>query len=126
MTTRTTIIGHFRCGGGRGGGGQRLAATAASNKSVDGRMTACDDESGQWTKTQQPTNEEISKGGWWWWWQWQHSDDCMKWLGDVGRGMNCDEHMADHWRKIIEVRSLEISGVVIDKDAPRLFELGPV
>jgi hypothetical protein len=48
----------------------------------------------------------------------------MKWLGDVGRGMDCDEHMADYRRKIIEVRSLELSGLVIDKDAPSLFELG--
>ncbi len=48
----------------------------------------------------------------------------MKWLGDVGRGMNCDKHMADYRRKIIEVRSLELLGVVIDKDAPPLFELG--
>ncbi len=101
-----------------------MAAKAASNKSIDGCMMACDDESGWRTTTQQPTNEGSSKGGWWWWWwQWQHSN-CMKWLGDVGRGVYWDEHMADYRRKIVEVRSLTISGVVIDKDAPPLFELG--
>jgi hypothetical protein len=30
---------------------------AASNESVDGRMTACDDEIGRRTTTQQPANE---------------------------------------------------------------------
>ncbi len=117
-------MGRFRCGGGRGGGGWRLAVTAAGNKSVDGHMAAFDDESGRRTTTQQPTNKGSSEGGWWWWWQWRHSADCMKWLGDEGRGMNCDEHMADYRRKIIEVRSLEMSGVVIDKDALPLFKLG--
>ena len=34
-----------------------LSAKAAGNESVDGRMTACDDKIGQWTTTQQPTNE---------------------------------------------------------------------
>ena len=48
----------------------------------------------------------------------------MKWLGNVGRGMNWDEHMDDYGKKIIEVRSLELSGLVIDKDAPPLFEPG--
>ena len=48
----------------------------------------------------------------------------MKWLEDVSRGMNWDKHMADYRRKIVEVRSLEILGVVIDNDAPPLFELG--
>ena len=49
----------------------------------------------------------------------------MKWLrDDVGRGMNWDEHMDDYGKKIVEVRSLELSGLVIDKDAPPLFELG--
>ncbi len=44
------------CGsGGRGGGGQRLAAKMAGNKSVDSRMTACNDESRRRTTTQQPT-----------------------------------------------------------------------
>ena len=47
----------------------------------------------------------------------------MKWLGDVGRGMNWDKLMDDYRKKIVEVRSLESSGVVIDKDAPSLFEL---
>jgi hypothetical protein len=66
--------GEFDHGGGGGGcGGQtaaavaavaaveavedNLSAKAASNKSVDGRMTACDDEIGRRTTTQQPTNE---------------------------------------------------------------------
>jgi hypothetical protein len=31
----------------------------------------------------------------------------MKWLGDLGRGMNWDEHMDDYGKKIVEVRSLE-------------------
>ena len=51
---------------------------------------------------------------------------CVKWLRDVGRGMNWDEHMDDYRKKIVEVRSLELSGLVIDKDAPPLFELGSV
>jgi hypothetical protein len=34
-----------------------LSAKAAGNESVDGRMTACDDEIGRRTTTQQPTNE---------------------------------------------------------------------
>ena len=101
-----------------------MAATEACNKRVDGCMTACNDEIVRRTTKQQPTNEGSSNGGWWWWWQWQNSNDCMKWLGDVGRGVNCDKHIADYRRKIIEVRSLELSGLVIDKDAPPLFELG--
>jgi hypothetical protein len=48
----------------------------------------------------------------------------MKWLRDVGRGMNWDKHMDDYRKKIVEIRSLELSGVVIDKDAPPLFKLG--
>ena len=99
-----------------------MAAKAAGNKGIDGCMTACDDESGRRTTMQQPTNKRSSKGRWWWW-QWRQSN-CMKWLGDVGRGMNWDEHMADYRKKIVEVRSLELSGLVIDKDAPPLFELG--
>jgi hypothetical protein len=34
-----------------------LLAKAAGNESVDGHMTACNDEIGRWTTTQQPTNE---------------------------------------------------------------------
>ena len=63
--------GEFDHGGGGGGcGGQtaaavaavevvedNLSAKAAGNESVDGRMTACDDEIGRRTTTQQPTNE---------------------------------------------------------------------
>jgi hypothetical protein len=43
--------------------GQQLAVKAASNDSIDGRMTACDDESG-WRRstTQQSTNNGSSKG----------------------------------------------------------------
>jgi hypothetical protein len=48
----------------------------------------------------------------------------MKWLRNVGRGMNWDEHMDDYRKKIVEVRSLELLGLVIDKDAPPLFKLG--
>jgi hypothetical protein len=40
-----------------------LSAKAAVNESVDGRMTACDDEIGRWTTTQQPTNERRNGGG---------------------------------------------------------------
>ena len=40
-----------------------LSAKAASNESVDGRMTACDDEIGRRTTTQQPTNERRRGGG---------------------------------------------------------------
>ena len=56
----------FDHGGGGGGGGQRLTEKGAGNESVDGRMTACDDESGWRKTTQQPTNEGISKSGRWW------------------------------------------------------------
>jgi len=65
--------GEFDHGGGGGGcGGPAAAAVAAvaaveaaednllvkatGNKSVDGRMMACDEEIGRRTKTQQPTN----------------------------------------------------------------------
>jgi hypothetical protein len=37
-----------------------LLAKAAGNESVDGHMTACDDEIGRWTTTQQPTLSEIA------------------------------------------------------------------
>ena len=43
-----------------------MAAKAAGIESVDGRMTACDDESGWWKTTQQPISEGISKSGRWW------------------------------------------------------------
>ena len=56
-------------GGGGGGGlaaaaaaavagvlGRQSSAKAAGNKSVDGCMTACDDEIGRQTTMQQPTN----------------------------------------------------------------------
>jgi hypothetical protein len=43
-----------------------LAAKAAGIKSVNGCMTACDDESRRRKTTQQPTNEGISKSGQWW------------------------------------------------------------
>jgi hypothetical protein len=39
-----------------------LSAKAAGNESVDGRMTACDDEIGRQTTTQQPTNERWCGG----------------------------------------------------------------
>ncbi len=70
-------------GGGDGGcGGLAAAATvavvavdsdwwqkAATNKSVDGCTTACNDKNELQTTTQQPTNEEISISGWRWWGQ---------------------------------------------------------
>jgi hypothetical protein len=40
-----------------------LSAKAAGNESVDGRMTACDDEIGRRTTMQQPTNERRRGGG---------------------------------------------------------------
>jgi hypothetical protein len=40
-----------------------LSAKAAGNESVDGRMTACDDEIGWRTTTQQPTNKRRRGGG---------------------------------------------------------------
>jgi hypothetical protein len=40
-----------------------LEVKAAGNKSVDGRMTACNDEIGWRTTTQQPTNERQRDGG---------------------------------------------------------------
>ena len=69
--------GEFDHGGGGGGCGgpaaaavaaveaveDNLSAKAAGNESVDGRMTACDDEIGRRTTTQQPTNERWHGGG---------------------------------------------------------------
>ena len=60
--------GEFDHGGGGGGCGgpaaaavaaveaveDNLSAKAAGNESVDGRMTACDDEIGWWTTTRRP------------------------------------------------------------------------
>jgi len=40
-----------------------LLAKAAGNKSIDGRMTACDEEIGRRTSTQQPINERRRGGG---------------------------------------------------------------
>ena len=40
-----------------------LLAKAAGNESVDGRMTACDDDIGRRTTTQQPTNKPWRGGG---------------------------------------------------------------
>jgi len=40
-----------------------LSAKAAGNESVDGRMTACDDEIGWWTTTLQPINERWRGSG---------------------------------------------------------------
>ncbi len=40
-----------------------LSAKAAGKESVDGRMTACDDEIGWRGKTQQPTNKRRCGGG---------------------------------------------------------------
>ena len=40
-----------------------LSAKAAGNESVNGCMTACDDEIGRRTTTQQPTNERRRGGG---------------------------------------------------------------
>ncbi len=56
-----------------------IGGRAASNKSVNGHMTACNDESGQQTTTQQPTNNESSKGGQWWWWQWWQQQQRQWW-----------------------------------------------
>ncbi len=60
-------------GGGGGSGGpaaaavaaveaveDNLSAKAASNESVDGRMTACNDKIGQQTTTQQPVNQRMA------------------------------------------------------------------
>ncbi len=61
---------HGGVGGGCGGPAaaveaveDNLSAKAASNKSVDGRMTACNDEIGRRTTTQQPTNKRRRGGG---------------------------------------------------------------
>ncbi len=43
-----------------------MAAKAAGNESINGRMTACVDESRRWKTTQQLTNEGISKSRRWW------------------------------------------------------------
>jgi hypothetical protein len=72
--------GEFDHGGGGGGCGgpaaaaveavavveaveDNLSAKAAGNKSVDGHMTACDDEIGRWKTMQQPANERRRGGG---------------------------------------------------------------
>ena len=71
--------GEFDHGGGGGGCGgpaarrqrrwpveaveDNLSAKAAGNESVDGRMTACDDEIERWTTTQQPTNKRRRGSG---------------------------------------------------------------
>ena len=44
-------------------GEDNLLVKAAGNESVDGRMTACDDEIRRRTTTQQPTNERRRDGG---------------------------------------------------------------
>ncbi len=43
-------------------GENNLSVKAAGNESVDGCMTACDDEIGRQTTTQQPTNERRRDG----------------------------------------------------------------
>ena len=68
--------GEFDHGGGGGGGGcggpaaaaveaveDNLSAKAAGIESVDGRMTACDDEIGRRITRQQPTNKQRRGGG---------------------------------------------------------------
>ncbi len=52
-TTRPTTTSRPSCSRSR----PRCRAKAAGNESVDGRMTACDDEIRRLTTTQQPTNE---------------------------------------------------------------------
>ncbi len=49
--------------GGGGSDGRRLVAKAAGDDSIDGCMTACDEDSVRQTKTQQPTNDGRSKRG---------------------------------------------------------------
>jgi hypothetical protein len=58
-------------GGGGGSNGGQLAVKVAGNKSIDGCMTACNDESRWQTTIQQPTKYGSCKGGLWWWGQWQ-------------------------------------------------------
>jgi hypothetical protein len=53
---------------------------------------------------------------------------CVKWLGEIGRGMNWDEHMDEHIRdyrcKLIEDRAFV--GLDMHKDSAALFEIGGV
>jgi hypothetical protein len=63
-----------------------LSAKAAGNESVDGRMTACDDEIGRWTTLQQPTNKRRQ---WRWqrrWWQRDSARSAAAWQWSGGSG----------------------------------------
>ena len=47
---------------------------------------------------------------------------CLKWLGEIARGMTWDEHMKDYMYRLLEERACE--GMNLDVTAPSLFEVG--
>jgi len=47
---------------------------------------------------------------------------CLKWLGEIARGMTWDEHMKDYMCKLLEERAT--IGLDTDVTAPPLFEVG--
>ena len=47
---------------------------------------------------------------------------CLKWLGEIARGMTWDEHMKDYMCKLLEERATV--GLDTDVTAPPLFEVG--
>ncbi len=47
---------------------------------------------------------------------------CLKWLGEIGRGMTWDEHMREYKYKVWEERACK--GHNFDVKAPPLFEVG--
>ena len=50
---------------------------------------------------------------------------CLKWLGEIARGMTWDEHMKDYMCKLLEKRACEgLEGFDLDVTAPPLFEVG--
>ena len=49
---------------------------------------------------------------------------CLKWLGEIARGMTWDEHMKEYMNKLWEERACD--GLNLDVTAPSLFQLGGV
>ena len=49
---------------------------------------------------------------------------CLKWLGEIARGMTWDQHMREYMMIVWEERATE--GHTFDLPAPPLFEVGGV
>ena len=49
---------------------------------------------------------------------------CLKWLGEIARGMTWDQHMREYMMIVWEERATE--GHTFDLTAPPLFEVGGV